>query len=435
MRFMKTSRSLPSVSFVVALVAVGMAALFCKPGFVIAQNAVPANRASGAGSGGPGQAEKTSPAQEATQKKVPMAGDAFMNIQVLKDIPSNELMPSMRYITAALGVECNFCHDPKNFENDDKPEKNTARNMMKMMFAINKDNFNGRREVTCYTCHRGASRAANMPMLTAAGTMTGSPAGMPAPTGAPAPQGPGPGPEGASGGTASAATAPNTTVDAILAKYTDALGGPAATQKVTSIDEKGTIELPGRGGQRGMNAQAEILRKAPDKALVVVHLPNGAEFEQGYNGTAGWQQPPGHSADDLSGDDLVRARLWASFIPGLSLKQEFSRAQVAGTDKIADRDAYRVIASRAGGGQVRFYFDTQSGLLLRISERIESPLGALPEDTDYSDYRDVSGVKLPFTIVDTHVEGPTVFKWDQIQVNVPADDARFEKPAAKASQP
>jgi photosynthetic reaction center cytochrome c subunit len=366
----------------------------------------------------------SSPAQETT--KVPTAGDAYMNVQVLKDIPSDQLIPSMKYISQALGVRCDFCHDPKSFESDDKPQKDTARNMMKMMFAINKDNFNGRREVTCYTCHRGVSRAANMPTLSAAAVTAGAGAAIPPENGGPSAQ------PSVAGSSATSPAAPAVTVDEIVAKYTDALGGAAAVQKITTLDEKGTIELPFNGS---IKAQAEEMRKAPDKAVVVVHLPNGAEFAQGFNGTAGWQEQPGHGVDDLKGDDLVRAKDEAAFIPGLNLKQGFSRAQVAAVDKIGDHGAYRVIAWRTGGGQVRFYFDTQSGLLLRVSERIESPLGALPQDTDYSDYRDVSGVKVPFTVTEARVEGPTTFKWEQIQANVAVEDARFDKPAQKAAQP
>src|ERR1700721_130533 len=101
------------------------------------------------------------------------AGEAFKNIQVLKDIPAGELMPSMRYVSAALGVGCDYCHEADHFDNDDKPTKQRARNMMKMMFAINQDDFNGRREVTCYTCHRGVARAVNIAPLSSAPNATG----------------------------------------------------------------------------------------------------------------------------------------------------------------------------------------------------------------------------------------------------------------------
>jgi photosynthetic reaction center cytochrome c subunit len=368
--------------------------------------------------------QQGSAAQASSAAKVTTAGDAYMNIQVLKDIPSDQLLPAMRYITAALGVHCDFCHVPKNFESDDKPEKATARKMMQMMFAINKDNFNGRREVTCYTCHRGLAHAANLPVLTATG-MAPVMGAAPASNASLAPT-------ASANTTPAGAAVPKITVDEIVAKYTEQIGGAAAIQKLTTLDAQGTIELPLGGG---MKAEAEEVRKAPDKAVTIVHLPNGAAFAQGYNGTAGWQQEPGHGADDLEGDELVRAKYGAAFIPGLDLKEDFSRAQVAAVDKVGDQDAYRVIAFRKGGGQMRFYFDSQSGLLLRVSERIESPLGDLPQDTDYSDYRDVDGVKLPFTVTETLVEGRTTLHWDRIQVNVPVEDARFDKPAQKAAQP
>jgi hypothetical protein len=82
------------------------------------------------------------------------AGETFKNIEVLKDIPASELIPSMRYVAASLGVGCDYCHQADHFDNDDKPTKQRARNMMKMMVAINQDNFNGKREVTCYVPSR-----------------------------------------------------------------------------------------------------------------------------------------------------------------------------------------------------------------------------------------------------------------------------------------
>src|SRR5580692_1872121 len=82
--------------------------------------------------------------------------EQFKNIQTLKGIPADQLIPAMQFITASLGVECEFCHVQGAFEKDDKKPKQTARKMMEMMFAINKENFNGHREVTCYSCHRGA---------------------------------------------------------------------------------------------------------------------------------------------------------------------------------------------------------------------------------------------------------------------------------------
>ncbi|HLV95146.1 MAG TPA: c-type cytochrome [Candidatus Acidoferrales bacterium] len=423
---MKTDdRSLLKFSFAVAGIAVAALVLAGRPAPLIARSSPPRTNVSPR----PAQANGAQAAQEPAQKT---AGEVYMNLQVLKEIPSDQLIPAMQYITAALGVECQYCHVPRHFDSDDKQTKATARKMMQMMFAIDKDNFNGRREVTCYTCHRGASKAESMPILSASTTgqsmmggagMSGRPNGMGMGMAKPS--------EAGAGANAGAASLPAISVDAIIAKYTDALGGAAAIQKITTLDEKGVAEM----ASRGMKVDVEEVRKAPDKAMLTVHMPNGAAMSQGYDGANGWHAFPGRPAEDLTWDDLVRAKQWASFIPGLNLKQDFVRAQAAGTEKIGDQEAYRVIGFRKGGGRVMFYFDAQSGLLLRVSERIESPLGSLPQDTDYSDYRDVSGVKLPFTVTVAHVQGPTIYKWDQIQANVSADDSRFEKPAQKTAQP
>src|ERR1700686_1146321 len=89
----------------------------------------------------------------------------YKNIQVLKGVPADQLIPAMQFITASLGVQCDFCHLENAFEKDDKETKQTARKMMRMMFAINKDNFDGHKEVTCYACHRGEHKPVITPLI------------------------------------------------------------------------------------------------------------------------------------------------------------------------------------------------------------------------------------------------------------------------------
>src|SRR5437016_10667710 len=89
------------------------------------------------------------------------AAQAYKNIQVLKDIPNTQLIPTMRFISTALGVECEFCH--MGDRSVDTPNKNTARKMMTMMMSINNTSFNGRMNITCYTCHHGNSSPVGTP--------------------------------------------------------------------------------------------------------------------------------------------------------------------------------------------------------------------------------------------------------------------------------
>jgi thioredoxin reductase len=94
------------------------------------------------------------------------AGEAYKNVQVLKDIPAPQLMQAMHSFTHSLGVKCSFCHVEGAFDKDDKPEKQTARKMILMARGINKDNFGGEHKVSCWTCHRGATEPETKPPQT-----------------------------------------------------------------------------------------------------------------------------------------------------------------------------------------------------------------------------------------------------------------------------
>src|SRR5215813_2800345 len=93
------------------------------------------------------------------------ARQSFKNLRILGEISADQLLPTMQFISASLGVECDFCHVRDAFEKDDKKPKQTARLMMQMMLAINKQDFRGERAVTCFTCHRGSIRPVSIPML------------------------------------------------------------------------------------------------------------------------------------------------------------------------------------------------------------------------------------------------------------------------------
>jgi hypothetical protein len=351
------------------------------------------------------------------------ADKAYMNVEVLSAIPADQLLPAMRYMTFALGVRCDYCHVQDNFESDEKAPKKRAREMMKMMFAIDNGSFGGHRAVTCYTCHRGAAKAANMPTLSDVTSVASAPAASVAV--APA----GDATKPASPPATTSATASSLpSAQEIIEKYIQALGGDASIQKMETRVDTGSLEVT----SHNMHSKIETYRKAPQEFLTVVHGPRG-DTSQGYNGTIGWQQRGGE-VEELSGDDLIRLKDSAAFVPGMNLKKNYAHLEVKDIAKIDGQDTYRIIASRASGTADQYYFDAQSGLLLRVSTEIDSPLGAIPQDAYYEDYRDVSGVKVPFLIRIVRADGATIYKWEQIQANIPVDSSRFEKPAGKPKE-
>jgi len=405
-----------AVSFVLA-----MAALVWIPASLVANTGSMLQNADASQQAGAEQQPPLLP--QAAAPGVKTAGKAYKNLEVLGGIPADQLLPAMRYMTFALGVRCEYCHVEDKFESDEKAPKKRAREMMKMMFAIDNGSFGGHRAVTCYTCHRGAAKAANMPTLSDVTSVANAPAASIAA----APAGDATKPAGVPSVTSAAASALPSAQE-IVEKYIQALGGDAAIQKIETRVDTGSLDIT----SRNFHSKIETYRKAPESILIILRGPHG-DTSQGYNGTIGWQQRGGE-VEELSGDDLTRLKDSAAFVAGKNLMKKYSHLEVKDIAKIDGHDAYRVIASRASGTSDQYYFEAQSGLLLRVSTEIDSPLGAIPQDAYYEDYRDVSGVKVPFLIRIVRADGETIYKWGQIQANIPVESSRFEKPAGKPKE-
>ncbi len=338
------------------------------------------------------------------------AGKKFKNIQVLKDIPADQLIPSMQFISASLGVECDFCHTENagklEFDKDDKKEKKTARAMMQMMFAINKNNFEGEREVTCNTCHRGSPHPQAIPAILAEG----------------------PKPEAAPAHPHNMTPAEMPSGDPVLAKYIQAIGGQAALAKVSSRVETGKALMP-----EGPAIPVSIYTQAPDKRVSVMHMPKG-DSVTAYNGQGGWLAFPGRPLREMSASDQTAAKLDAeAFYPNL-LQQQFTELKLRdNSEKVGDHDTDLVVGMVKGQPPVRFYFDKSSGLLLRMVHYTETPLGLNPTQVDFTDYRAVDGVKTPYRWTIARPSGAFTIQIDEVKQNVPIDAARFEAP--KPSEP
>ncbi len=89
-----------------------------------------------------------------------------------------------------------------------------------------------------------------------------------------------------------------------------------------------------------------------------------------------------------------------------------------------------VIGQRDGKTPLQLYFDVQSGLLVRLVRYGETPLGRMPTQIDYADYRDAGGVKIPFRWTLARPGGRFTIQVSEVKENVPVDDAKFARPAA-----
>lgn len=330
------------------------------------------------------------------------AEQQFKNIQVLKGAPADQVIPAMQFISNSLGVECNFCHVQGAFDKDDKKPKQVARKMIEMQMAINHENFKGQPEVTCFSCHRGSENPVGIPIISEEAPKR---------------------PEAEHAEGAAAPQLPS--ADAILDRYLQAVGGATAVEKITSRVEKGTINIGGHP------APVEVMAKAPNKRISIVHTPNGENITA-FDGHSGWLGSPGpHPPREMSAQENEASSFDATFHLPLELKKMFSQFRVRPADEIDNKEVVQVIGLNEGKPPVRLFFDKESGLLVRTIRYAETPLGRNPTQVDYSDYRAESGVKVPFQWTVARPLGRFTIQVTDVQQNVPIDDSKFTKPAGQ----
>ncbi len=325
------------------------------------------------------------------QKKT--AEQEYQNIQVLKGMPAEDLLKTMDLMSASLGVNCTFCHSD-SYEKDDVRNKQTARKMIKMTFELNKNYFDGKLEITCSSCHRGEEHPASYPALIQIKPPIVEPENKPKET--------------------------LPTIDQLLDKYVQALGGKTSLEKITSRTMKGL-----RVDEKGEKIVEEVFQKAPNKMVVVT---DSATI--GFDGNNSWARDNDGDEIELDKDELEQFKREAELFQSANLKAVYKQMSVAGVDKINDKEAYIVRTVTNDNKRERLYFDKLTGLLVRRYSSSLTILGQYPIQIDYLDYKLVGGVKIPFTIQWSQPNHSWSLKFSVVKNNVAIADEKF-KPTAK----
>jgi len=343
------------------------------------------------------------PAQNPPPAAHKTAAQQFKNIQVMKNIPEEEMIPAMQFMSASLGVECSYCHVEHAFEKDDKKEKKFARRMIEMTMNINKDTFEGKRLVTCYSCHRGAAKPVSIPVVSAEEKI----------------------PEMMTGDAMDKSSLPKP--ETLFEKYLAAIGGTEALKNVTSRIQKGTVTAFGN-----QKIPVDIYAKAPNMRISAVHLKD-AESLTAFDGKAGWMTVPGR-VRMMTPEESQGAQMDADIALPAHLGGMFSKFEVSEGETIDGHATWLVVGQREGKPDVRLFFDKQSGLLVRLVRYTDSPLGLNPLQIDFADYRDSGGVKIPFRWTQARPGNHFTIQIDTSEQNVPIDDAKFAPPTSPSSR-
>ncbi len=392
------------------------------------------------------------------------------NVQVLKDVSPDQWQLVMQYVAASLGVQCNYCHVMGDNASDDKDTKKTARKMMQMVSDLNGQFFAGKPAVSCASCHNGHPKPSRTPPLAinmtpdeavaaaaARGRRGGGPGG---PGGGAAPAGGSPGAPGAGGvpGAPPAGGAPGApggpgggqgrgpggppaappgteTVDQVIAKYVQALGGQPALQNAKTRVATGTVT-----NRDLTTANVMMTEKNTGEARIELATQPNPTI-RATNGTVSWQiggggPGSGVNARDITGFQVQQGFRLADFSLPLHFKERYQNLSVKSVyDTVDGKQAVVLTGSPYPNVAEELAFDRESGLLLRRTITSGSAGGfgimALGEQIDYSDYRDVSGVKVPFALRHSTWNAVTTEKFTDVKINAPVADTIFGKPAAQ----
>jgi ubiquinol-cytochrome c reductase cytochrome b subunit len=338
-----------------------------------------------------------------------MVEDVFKNVQALKGITVDEFMGTMGLMSASLGLCCSDCHpgagtESVKWEDDSNPRKVTARKMVLMVQAINRDNFSGRQVVTCWTCHHLRDIPLQTPRLdflysealTELDDVVSKAEGVPAPA-------------------------------EVIDKYLQAVGGAERAKGITSIVATGKVEAFGSFGGGG---NFEYFAQTPDKRAMHSHLPDGESIRT-FDGRTGWFAIPLAVVRKypLAGPELDGARLDAQLSFPAQIAQSLTALRVGPRTQAQGKSVYLLQGNGARGTVASLYFDRESGLLVRTIRYTPSKIGKVPTQVDYEDYRDVGGIKFPHRWTFTWLDGRDVFEFTDVTFNAPIDPAKFGEPA------
>lgn len=324
------------------------------------------------------------------------AGEAMKDVRVLKDVPVEEWTDTMRFMSNSLGVSCDHCHVGEAYEKEDRKAKQTARAMIQMTRELNAKTFGGRMVVTCYTCHQNSVRPKES---TALWGKDPEPAGKVETPAGPLPDG-----------------------EQVLAKYRAAVGSDG----VKTVHVKATASFDNR---TPLELEADL--GLPDRVILKTTI-GGGEFRQIFDRDHGWAVAPGRVVEMGREAQAGVARM-VSMLGPVKLQPVDAPRRTTGFEKAGGRTLV-VLESRSATRLERLYFDQQTGLLYKIYMETRTPLGAFANETVLEDYRDVAGVKMPMLMTTRASNERVKYAFSDVQMNVPLDEGKFERPKEGAGK-
>ena len=211
-------------------------------------------------------------------------------------------------------------------------------------------------------------------------------------------------------------------IEEILQRYEQAVGGKEAIEGVTSYRMKATFHVLGIAGN------LEGWQKEPHKTLVVMQLPRIGKFKKGFDGETRWLQTPAGTFTDSAPQEIAELEREADAYSASKIREFFETMKLENKAWLSGKDVYVIEGKPAKGPAEKLFFDIENGLLVRWDMARRRQDRTVFVKIHFDDYRDVGGVKLPFKLRFAFEQFNFNVQLEEVEHNIPIDDAIFKKP-------
>ncbi len=216
----------------------------------------------------------------------------------------------------------------------------------------------------------------------------------------------------------------------VIDRHVQAIGGAAAISALTSVQQKGQLEL----AAMGISAELSLSLARPNKMAMTMTIPGLGEIQQGFNGEIGWENNPMQGPRLAEGEELATRKAQSGFGESFGVfdAANFTSIEVVEKTQFAGEDAYKVKMVRKVGRPSFEYFSVANGFRIGTQSTAVSPMGEIEINAVMSDYKQFGPVKMPTKMAQSQAGNDITMTFSDITFNAVKDEAFALPPAVKA---
>ncbi len=216
----------------------------------------------------------------------------------------------------------------------------------------------------------------------------------------------------------------------ILDRFVEVTGGKAAYEKLKNRVITGTLNVTMKGVADAppITGKMTIWQAAPNKMYVEQDMGERGKMMEGYDGKTAWQYHPAMGGRVKEGLEKTSSERAALFNSELFWRDRTKSVETVGIEDVDGKPAYKVVLTPKEGPIETRYFDKESGLAVKSTMTVATPMGQIPVEILQSDYREVDGVKVSHRLMQIVQAQEVSITFDKIEHNVEIPADRFDVP-------